>query len=250
MVVALAAAGLGTATLSWTRAVTIEVRDGTGRPAAGAYLRYHYDASILNPVDSLSFVARGSAIVRADGDGRVRIPFRLHVRAPLPLSSPPRLFVGHLYVPRLHHAVGPSPISLVSLPGRIIVEEGPRVTLFDASASPEHWERSLVWLYDGIREAVQGRARLADPRDGSAAHVRELIDHLRAEYVAFLARYGQTPRARPEPPVWLAAGERDSWAKQIDESLAREPLWGPLIERTWDGRLAELERFERMLPEP
>jgi hypothetical protein len=76
------------ATVSWTSAARIRFTDESGKPLSGAYLRFHYDGHLVNPVHPVSYVARGSAIVRADG--RVTIPGRLHVRSLLSLSMPPR----------------------------------------------------------------------------------------------------------------------------------------------------------------
>jgi hypothetical protein len=234
--------------------VTVHVSDESGEPAGGAYVRYHYEGSILNFVDSLSYVARGSAITRADADGRATIPGRLHVRSPLRVTWPPEVFLDHVYVPRLHNAIGPIPSFALTRPGAANVEPEYRITLFDLSEAPDLWERSLHQLYDFVRESIQGRAPLVDPTDGSAVLLRELIGHLRAEHAALVARHRDTPRARYEEPPSLSPEERAAWNRRVDEDLSSEPTWGPYIERTWRGRLAyvlELEgRLQHSLEEP
>lgn len=241
---------LAAASVSWSPAAALHITDAAGSPAAGAYVRYHYDTSILNFVDSLDRVARGSTIVRAGADGTATIPGRLHLRAPWPITTPPRLFVDHVYASRLHNASGPIPLRHGPRQAPLFrVGEGGRVTLVDASRDPALWERSLHELHACIRETVDGREKMADPDDaGTARHAGELIAHLRAEYTAFLDRHGDTPRARPAPPAWASAEERAVWSTQVDANLAREPRWGAFVQRTWERRVKELDRLEGMLP--
>ena len=66
----LAAVLLALATISWTLPATLTLTDEHGAPAAGAYVRYQYTGYLVNFVHPVSYVARGSAIVRADADGR------------------------------------------------------------------------------------------------------------------------------------------------------------------------------------
>ena len=231
--------------VSWTPAATVRLTDAEGRPASDAYVRYHYRGDILNPVDSLTYVAGGAVIVRADGEGRVTIPGRLHLRRPLPLSTPPRLAIDHVYVPRLHNAFGPLAESTPARPGVFDLDDGRRnVTVHDVSGDPERWQRSLRVLYDCIRDTMSrvGSVAPASPGDAQTiAHARELAGHLRREHAAFLATYGQTPRRRQAPPQWATDAERAEWERQVDAQLKREPLWGPFVERTWRSSLAALD---------
>jgi hypothetical protein len=85
----------------------------------------------------------------------------------------------------------------------------------------------------------------AAPGDArTLSHTKDLIAHLRGEYTAFLARFGQTARVRPETPAWYTPAERQAWIEQIDAALAREPLWGAYIQRMWRGHFQELDRLE------
>jgi len=239
---------IATATTSWTSASTILLTDERGAPASDAYVRYHYSGSLINPVHPVTYVARGSAIVRAEADGRVTIPFRLHFRPPLPLSTPPSVFIDCVFVPRLHNAFGPIAAGTTTRSGAFTVD-GTRAhaIIFDASRDPEGWERSLRNLYTCIRSTLvrTGSVAPAEPDDGrTAARARELIDHLRRDYAAFVATYGQTPRGRPAVPEWQSDSDRQLWREQIDAHLAREPLWGQFVERVWRNNLKELDRLE------
>jgi len=241
----LAAVLLAFATISWTLPTTITMTDKRGAPAADAYVRYHYKGYLVNFVHPVSYVARGSAIVRADADGRVKIPFRMHIRAPFPLSAPPAHFIDDVYVPRLHNAFGPIAPLTTSRPGVFLIEgETGRVTILDVSDDPEHWDRSLRNLYDCIRRTLDGPRATGAEHETTVTYARELIAHLRREYQALLAAHGQRPRTRPPPPAWHSDAERQAWSEQVDAQLAREPLWGPYLERMWRAELQQLARLD------
>jgi hypothetical protein len=235
------------ATTSWTLPRTLILTDQDGAPVSDAYVRYHYEGELVNPVHPVTYVARGSVITRADAEGRIRIPFRLHLRSPAPLSTPPWLYIDTVYTPRLHNAFGPIAERSTSRPGVFTLdEEHERVTIFDVSGDPERWERSLSDLFDSIRSTVSTSAMApADPDDAStAASARELIAHLRREYDAFLAKHGSAPRGRAPAPAGVTAAARQARLLRTNADLAREPLWGPYIERMWKRNLQELDRLE------
>ncbi|HSC27003.1 MAG TPA: hypothetical protein VLD67_06990, partial [Vicinamibacterales bacterium] len=235
-------------TVSWTPGATFRLADEDGRPIADAYVRFHYDGHLINPVHPVSYVASGSVIIRPDAAGRVTIPGRVHFRRPLPLSLPPSLFVDHVYVPRLHNAFGPIAKQTMPRPGVFSISEDRNiVSVADVSGAPERWELSLRHLYDCIRETLTRNGSRTSAASGdmqTAAHARALADHLRREYAAFLAVYGRVARQRPSEPEWGSERDRQLWREQIDAQLAREPLWGPFVERTWESTLKELERLE------
>ena len=241
----LAAALLALATISWTLPATLTLTDEHGAPASGAYVRYHYKGYLLNFVHPVSYVARGSAIVRTDADGRVRIPFRVHVRAPLPLSAPPAHFIDDVYVPRLHNAFGPVTPLTTEHPGVFLIDQDAgRVTVLDVSGDPERWDQSLRNLYGCIRGTLDGPIATGAEQESTAARARELIAHLRREYRALLDAHSQRPRTRPPEPIGQSAAERQAWLDQVDARLAREPLWGPYLERMWQDELKALTRLE------
>jgi hypothetical protein len=249
--VVLLLAVLATASVSWMPGATLRLVDEAGAPASGAYVRFHYKGYLINPVHPVSYIARGSVIVRAGPDGVVTIPGRMHVRSPLPPSTPPTLFIDNVYVPRLHNAFGPVAEGTISRPGVCAVDERrERLTVVDVSEDPDRWAFSLGELFWSIRETVprDPSGTSADPRDAATlAHVRELVEHLRAEYSAFLARHGQAVRARPPEPVGGSARDLEAWRARTDELLAQEPTWGPYFERTWRFNLAELDSLEAAL---
>lgn len=250
-IVAVLLAVLAAATVSWSEGATLRLVDEAGAPASGAYVRFHYKGHLVNPVHPVGYIARGSVIVRAGADGVVRIPGRLHVRAPLPPSTPPKLFIDHVYVPRLHNAFGPVAEGTMSRPGVFAVDERrERLTVADVSDDPDRWAFGLAELFWNIRETFprDPPGASADPGDGATlAHAREMIGHLRAEHAAFLARHGQTVRARPPEPVGASARDLDAWRARTDEMLAREPRWGPYFERMWRSNLEELDA---LAPDP
>jgi hypothetical protein len=242
---------LALGTVSWTSATTVRFTDATAAPASEAYVRFHYYGYLINPVHPVTYIARGSAVVRADALGWVTIPGRLHVRRLLPLSMPPRLFIDHAYVPRLHNAFGPIAEGTMSRPGVFAIDEKRQhVTVVDVSEDPERWASSLECLFDCVRETVaRGASRTAAPPADTrnAAHARELVAHLRREYDEFLEQHGQTARRLPPAPQWGSEQDRQLWKQQAEAQLAREPLWGPYMARMWRGNLAALAEFDRSL---
>jgi hypothetical protein len=245
IVAVLAVAGLAVGTISWTSGESILLSDERGEPVPEAFVRFHYEGSLINPVHPVTYVARGSIIIRAGPDGRAAIPFRVHVRRPLPLSTPPSAFIDCVYVPGLHNAFGPVPDWAMSRDGVFTVDdERQRITVLDVSRDPERWDSSLRELYRCIQNTIAtvGSMAPADPDDVQTnTHARELIEHLRREYAAFLAAYGHTARTRPEPPPFQSGKERRLWQEQVDAHIAREPLWGPYFERMWRGEIKALD---------
>jgi hypothetical protein len=236
------------ASLSWTFATTLVITDESGAPASDAYVRYHYEGNLLNFVHPITYVARASAIVRPDAEGRVQIPFRIHFRPPLSFSSPPSLVIDNVFVPRLHNAFGPIGRWATSREGVFSWDEQRNhVTVFDVSGTPALWERSLGELFDCIRDTLSphgsgAAASQADVR--TISHARDLIAYVRREYAAFLERYAETPRPREIAPAWGPPFNQQETQKRIDEQLARDPLWGPHVESLWRYRLKELEALE------
>ena len=224
----LVVAALAVSSVSWTSPVSLRLADESGQPATDAYVVFHYYGHVINPVHSVTYVARTRAIVKATSDGTVNIPARVHIRRPLPLFTPPAAFIDFVYVPRLHNAFGPVAEQTMSRAGVFtIAENRDGVMIADVSGSPERWERSIHQLYDCIRDTLtpSGSSVASPPRDpATAAHVRELIVHLRREHAAFLETYRDV--ARQQPP---------------------ESMWGQYVERMWKRNLEEVARFESIL---
>ena len=239
------------ASVSWTSDVTWHVRESGGASAAGTFVRYHYEGHLLNPVHSVSYDSGPSVIVRTDRGGQVTIPWRFHVRTPLPLSLPPRLMVDDVYVPRLRNAFGPVTASTSSRPGVFTIDHATAtIAVSDVSDDPARWEASLRSLYECIRETVEPTRSRGRTASGAAtlAEARALIAHFRTDMSAFLGRHAGRPRERASPPAWASEAERRQWEANVDAQLALEPTWGPYVERTFRGSLLVLDRLERSLP--
>ncbi len=239
------------ASVSWSSAAEWHIVEAGDGPAAGAFVRFHYTGHLLNPVHPVSYDLGPSVIVRADDQGRVVIPWRLHLRRPLPLSLPPRLMIDDVYVPRLRNTFGPIADGTPSRAGVAHVDHEARtVALQDVSGDPARWEASLRALFECIRETVEPpRSRGRTAADAATlAQARALVAHFRTDFSAFLGRYAGAPRARPAAPTWASDAERRQWESNVDAQMAREPTWGPYIERTFRGSLLVLDRLERSLP--
>ena len=150
---------------------------------------------------------------------------------------PPRLVVGYVYVPRLHHAFGPLTERTESNPGVFTVSHTQNaITVSDISGDPVRWESSLRTLLRFARETLES------PR-ADLAIGRELAAHLRREYRALHDRYGGVRRERPAMPPWMSAFDREKWLADVDAHLVREPLWGAYLDRVWRRDLDALEHL-------
>ena len=137
------------------------------------------------------------------------------------------------------------------LPGVFVVDHADAtLAVSDVSGDPVRWEASLRSLFECLRETVEPpRSRGRDSADAETlAQARALAAHFRTDYAAFLGRYADTPRQRPAAPAWASEAERRQWEANVDAQLAREPTWGPYVERTFRGSLLVLDRLERSLP--
>lgn len=219
---------------------TFTLRSATGAPIAEAHLGYYHASAVFDLVDSRSRYHPGR-LVRADARGEVRIPRRLAVKRPL--DGQPALRVTLVYVPALHNALGP-----LTPPG-----EQPRQTLSfeDLSGDPERWHRSLERLYSAVRfdawpdGSREGFRYFVATRD----ELEPLVRAVEEEYAALHERYGSTPRPRPAPErqPWESEAEHEARLARLAEQRAREPLWGPHLERLWSQRLRALrEDWERL----
>lgn len=93
------------ASVSYTRAYTLEIVDNDGRPQT-AYALYNHQGHWLNPVHPVSYNATQTAVIRGDADGRLTIPAALHVHLPFPIQTHPTVSIEMVYVPQLHNAGG------------------------------------------------------------------------------------------------------------------------------------------------
>lgn len=240
---------LAVGSVSWTLPTTITLTDQHGAPASDAYVRYHYESNILNFVHPITYVTRRRVVTRADAEGRIRIPFRIHFRSPLKFSTPPELYIDDIVVPRMHNTFGPILGRWTSsVPGLFEVrDEGSHFRVFDVSGDPERWDRSLRNLYDCIQHTLRDSSEAAPAESETAAYARELIVHFRRDFRALLDAHARTRRIRPDPPAYLSESQRREWVKQVDEHIAREPFWGPYFEGMWRNQIDALDKLEAAL---
>lgn len=120
------------------------------------------------------------------------------------------------------------------------------MTFADLTGDPDKWARSMERLYSFVRFSLEGSRNDHAFADVPPATKPELAQDVAREYQAFLRLHGA---ARREPgaddPSWafLTEDEREQRRKTRAETIARDPLWGPHMERLWRTRLEELARI-------
>jgi hypothetical protein len=231
---------LAAASVAYTPPRLLTLRRMSGEPLAEAYLGYYHASSVFNFTDSLSRYHAGR-LVRADAQGRVRIPRRIAFKRPL--DSSPELRVKFVYVPELHNALEPA-ISESDTDPRTLSFE-------DLSGDPERWHRSLQKLHSAVRfEAWPDRSQdlfryFATTRE----QIEPLVRAVEREYADLHERHRDAPRLLPaiERPPWESEADHEKRLAQLAKQLEREPLWGPYLERLWSSRVAALrEDWERL----
>jgi hypothetical protein len=234
------------ASVSYTGCYTLETVDTNGHGVT-AYAIYNHQGEWLNPAHPVSYNATRRTVVRSDDAGRLRVPSGVHVHLPFPLQTHPKLWIEMVYVPRLHNAEGRiSPGYAASTAGVWEMDAAARrAVVFDLSDRPERWQGTLSNLSFFIRPLVSGA--LSDMERSAAVPLAELIGHFRAEYDAFLARYGDVHRPPPPMPVLFSDEEKRRWAEMVEADLAREPTWGMQIRRLYEREISSLSEIEASL---
>jgi hypothetical protein len=234
------------ASVSYTGCYTLETVDADGQGVT-AYAIYHHQGEWLNPAHPVSYDATRHTVVRSDDAGRIRVPSAVHVHLPFPLQTHPKLRIEMVYVPRLHNAEGRISSGYVASTAGVWEMDAVtrRAVVFDLSDRPERWQGTLSTLSFFIRPLVSGELRDLDRSE--AATLAELIGHFRAEYDAFLVRYGDVRRPQPPMPVLFSDEEKRRWAEMVDADLAREPTWGMEIRRLYAVEISRLAETEAAL---
>jgi hypothetical protein len=235
------------ASVSYTRSYTLEIVDKEGRPQT-AYALYNHQGHWLNPVHPVSYNATQTTVLRGDADGRLTIPAALHVHLPFPIQTHPSLSIEMVYVPQLHNAGGQIRGGYAASAASAWEMDATRhrAVVFDLSDSPERWRGTLSNL-----SFFLGPILLGVPRDfdaSTAATLVELVEHFRAEYNGFLARYGDTPRSQPPKPAnFFNEDDERRWIEMVETDLARRPTWGMEIQRLHETELSVLAEVEARL---
>ena len=232
------------ASVSFVSRDTLEVVDNEGQPQT-AYAIYAHLGENFNLAHPVSYTAKPETVVRSDDAGRLTFPAAFHLHLPFPLQTHPRRWIRMVYVPRLHNTEGwIARDDAASKPGSWEFDAARRrAVVFDLSDRPERWQGTLANLSFFIRPLVSP-PRVGELDQASVASVRELIGHFRAEYNAFLGRWGDTLRPRPPMPVMFSDDEKRRWAEMVDQDLAERPTWGMEIRRLYEREVASLSEIE------
>jgi hypothetical protein len=242
---------LAAASVSVNMARTFEVVDGAGVPLDPAYIVYSRIGSRLNPVHPVTYRASELVLERSDRTGRITIPSAVNVHLPFPIETHSSPWIELVYVPRMHNAWGQFNAGSPSRRGLFEIDSTRRRGIVaDLSGEPQLWQGTMSNLSSVIQRLVwrpPEKAPLRQTDPASAALARELIEHFRQEYDAFLARYGDEARPRPDMPPYLSGSsdeEKRRWSESVETDLAREPRWGMLITRLFNDELKLFERYQ------
>jgi len=231
------------ASVSYTGCYTLETVDADGQGVT-AYAIYNHQGEWLNPAHPVSYNATRRTVVRSDGAGRLRVPAAVHVHLPFPLQTHPMLRIEMVYVPRLHNAEGRISSGYATATAGVWEMDAAarRAVVFDLSDRPERWQATLSNLSFFIRPLVSGA--LSNLDRSAAAPLAELIGHFRAEYDAFLVRYGDVRRPQPPMPMLFSDEEKRRWAEMVEADLSREPTWGMHIRRLYEREISSVAEIE------
>lgn len=251
MVLALALAVLVAAgSVSFQPARNFEFVTSAGVPAGPVYIAYVYRGSRPNLVHTVSYEARPLALMRGDEAGRVAIKRTVILHRPFPIETHPAPWTEMVYAPALHNGWGQLNPGSPSYPHVFEIDSARvRATVGDLSDRPDRWEGTMRNLSSVISRLIyprEGEAPIHERDPATAALTRELIRHFRQEYDAFLARYADAARPRPQMPdfVRMSSGEEQRrWIEQIDADLAREPKWGMVATRLFRVEVRQFEEW-------
>ena len=239
---AVALALLALLSVSIDRGRTLRVVNIDGAPVESVYVIYHHAGYRLNPAHSTTYEASRRSIARSRSAGRIEIPASVHVHWPFPIETHPRLWVDLVYAPALHNGLATIVDRAIAQPGAFdVAADLASVRLADLSESPAMWEGTLRNLSSIIGRLIGERSSRARP--DTTALIRVLAGHFAQEYGAFVDRYRDVVRPRPQITAGLQFSteqERRAWNEMVDRDLAREPRWGDVAQRLF---ARDAERF-------
>lgn len=236
---ALAAIGL-IASVGVVMPRTVRLLGPDGAPA-NAWIAYYYEGYRFNLVDTISY-SRPGGITRTDGDGTVRLAGKLYLHVPLDGWLRHRVIL--LSAPDLHVSARVQFDGAGSGDAVDVLDDGALLQLADLAGRPEERAQGLNDLYAFVRYQLMTE----EPRHvtATAETVAALAQQVITEYRSLIETHARTSRGMPTIGMdylqYQPATEREAILARIREDLAREPLWGPYLERIWSRRIAELER--------
>ena len=242
--VAIAFALLALSSVSINPGRTLQVADIDGAPVEDVFVVYHYEGYRLNPAHSTTYEASRRSVAQSRSAGRVEIAPSMHAHWPFPIETHPGLRVDFVYAPTFHNGLATIGDRAMSQPGAFDVKDDlSSVRLADLSDNPALWEGTLRNL-SSILARLIGEQSSGSPsrraRPEATASTSLLAGHFVKEYRAFLDRYRNVTRPRPQMPAGLTEEERRAWNAMVNRDLAREPLWGDVAQRLF---ARDAERF-------
>jgi hypothetical protein len=225
----------------------LRVVDTNGSPVRTVLIVYHHEGRRLS-FHPQSYQASAPSILESVPPGRVQIPPSIHAHKPFPLEAHPKIIVDMVYAPSLHNGLATIRDTGIYTPGAFRVDDDlSTVTLSDLSGTPLQWQGTMMNVSSMISQLLIERSSGDSsnrPRPVTA-ELHRLIQLFTADYEAFLVRYGDVARPRPEVPAVVRFGspaDRPAWEKMVDTDLAGEPHWGDVARRLF---AREVERFSK-----
>jgi hypothetical protein len=229
LILGLAVLFLASVSLSCGR--TLLITDARGAAVPGAYLAYHHEGTTYALVESVTYEASRIDVLRSDASGQVVIPWAIHLHWPL-VQSRSEIAVNLVYAPALHNGLAwVNRRVAVSRPREFDVSADLKtVRLEDLTTDPTLWQGTLMNLSSLLSRLTSQEMR-GEP---TPALLGELIEEFKKEYVAILARFGDTPRPSPQMPDavrWATDQEKTAWRTMVERDLSERPQWGDELKR-------------------
>ena len=228
-----------------------------GRPVEGAFVAYYFRGQEFHVVETGDY-SRSGKIGRSDGEGRVRIPWTVHVHLPFPLQTNLAPFIEYVYAPPLHNM--PTNVPTKSWggsndpevrPGCCVIDRQSRfIRMENRGPNPDQWYQTLQDLESLIARLLPEWGPHRPEIRSTLGERRELVAHLRREYETFLAEYADARRELPPPSPrrWYESLEDyQARRKQREHELANPVSWGNIMKDS----LKQIERLEGIVnPRP
>ena len=231
------------ASLSKVPAARWQFSGPKGKPVDRVLVAWSYQGTRFNFVHSVTYEKPGGVADLKNG-GVLKLGgfFELH----RPLDGGLEPWIEIVYVPELHNAFGPiGKSSDVETANRKLEVENHRIVITDLVDDPQSWTRSLDTVCSFVVAELSAKeAMTAERKRDLAVWAGVLL----VDYQKFLERYAEVKRAIPaDPPFWRGLPEAEivERRKSMIERIAREPLWGPYMERMWKNNIVHLRALAK-----